>query len=366
MLVAGACMVLSPLLPAHEGVHHGPELDAAEPIPSSAISRPRWLPDGGLWVSKQLQHILSIRTAIADGREGTRVQTIAGEIVVPADATTQLSAPQPGTLEPGPAGWPLIGDRVQAGEVLAWLRPLLANREAARRRARVADLDQKIAIAQLNVDRIGLQNQANQGQVVAGNIYFEQASAELKALQEQRRLIAGGLSERLPVTAPAAGELASISRVPGEAVSAGQLLFQVLDDGRMRVAAVVFDPRLSDQLESAELLAADGSTTALRYRALETVVDAPGWRMFFDTDAVHGPSSFALGQAVSVRMRLRTGRPDYASACVDGGTNGVSVVWIHVAPEEFVPTKATDCGGTVPLSEHQRVVTAGAELLSQY
>jgi hypothetical protein len=367
VLLFGAAAALP--LSAHEGVeHHSPALEA--PLsPLVLAERPHRLADGSLFVPKAVQHLLALRTAVAAESRPVETRALIGEVTMQPEAAAWLAAPQSGRLEATAAGWPVAGQAVTAGETLAWLRPLLSRRDAAQRSARLADIDQKIAIAQLNVDRIGLQNQANQGQVVPGNIYFEQADAELKALQQQRKLISDGLSERLPLKAAVSGQLVTVALSPGTAVAAGQTLFELADPTRLRVAATSFDPPIESGIDSAAVVLEEGrSPLALRYRGAEPLADRPGWQLLFDLADRTGLGDLQPGQPVRIALQVPAGNgPTIDPAACVRSAQGHSEVWVHVAAERFVAKAVDRCSdGSSAVAAGDRVVVSGAALLSQY
>jgi hypothetical protein len=99
---------------AHDGEDHGP-------APAQAVGRDlsQRLPDGSLFVPKPTQRILAIRTAItADGRFRRAIE-LPGRIIPDPNASGLVQASAGGRLSPPPGGFPRLGTRVKAGDVLA-------------------------------------------------------------------------------------------------------------------------------------------------------------------------------------------------------------------------------------------------------
>ncbi len=288
-------------------------------------------------------------------------QTLLAEVQSQPGAAVVVTAPEPGRLEAADAAWPLPGQEVRAGEVLAWLHPQLTQRDAARRRAQLADLDQKLVITRLNVERLGLQSAVNDNQQAAtGNIYYEQAAAEHEAMERQRQLIADSLRDRVPLRAGVSGRLAAAPARAGEVVAAGQALFQIADPARLRLVALSFDPDLGARLRTVQ-----AGTVGLVYRGQEPLADAPGWRLLFDPVAGQGLPDWSPGQPVELRLRV-DGDAAGASACTPSADGGAQL-WLHRAPERFEPLHRSSCGEAVAaLAPGDRLVTQGAALLSQY
>ena len=357
---------------AHEGEVHRDETTAAAPLSSAALAeRPRRLPDGDLYLPKAAQRLLGIRTQIWSAAASVPV-SLTAEVQVQPTAAVTLTAPEPGRLESAGAAWPLPGRLVHGGDVLAWLHPQIAQRDAARRRAQVADLDQQLVIANLNVDRLSLQGAVNEDQKQAtGNIYLEQAVAERDALQHERELVAQSLNERVPLRALVSGRVLAAPARAGDVVAAGQLLFQLADPSRMRLVALSFDGELGERVRAATARLDAGTEVKLVYRGQEPLAGAPGWRLLFDlADA----AALSPGQLVEVRVEAAAdGAVSLPTDACAVEADGTTVVWIHRMPERFVLLRLKSCaagieaarGGAQP-AQGDRLVTSGAGLLSQY
>lgn len=356
-----SAMALAVLLLGLDASAHEGEAHHAEPPPLSAAAlaaQPHRLADGSLFVPKAAQHLLEIRTAIWSGT-GVSTRSLVAEVQAQPATAALLTAPEPGLLE-SPGTWPVPGQPVRAGEVLAWLRPQLAQRDAARRRADLADIDQKLVIARLNVERLGLQSAVNpDNQAATGNIYYEQAATELKALERRRELIADSLADRVPLRVEVSGRLAAVPARAGAVVTAGQGLFEVADPRKLRLAAPAFDAALGERLRSVH-----AGTTALAYRGQEPLADAPGWRLLFDPVAGQAPPDWSPGQLVELRLDVDGGAP--AAACSRSAA-GEAQVWLHREAERFEPRRGVSCEAALSaVMPGERLVTQGAALLAQY
>jgi len=343
---------------AHEGETH--RAAAPPPLPAAALAaQPHRLADGSLFVPKAAQHLLEIRTEPWRGAAPS-AQTLVAEVQAQPAAAVLVAAPEPGLLEAA-GSWPVAGQQVRAGEVLAWLRPQLAQRDAARRRADLADLDQKLVIARLNVERLGLQSAVNpDNQAATGNIYYEQAAAELDALQRRRELIADSLRDRLPLRAAVSGRLAAVPARAGSVVATGQALFELADPKALRLAAPGFDAALGARLRSAR-----AGATVLAYRGEEPLADTPGWRLLFEPAAGQDVPDWLPGQLQEIRIDVDDAAP--ASAACARAADGKAQVWLHHGPEDFEPRSAASCAEALSaVAPGERLVTQGAALLSQY
>jgi cobalt-zinc-cadmium efflux system membrane fusion protein len=313
----------------------------------------------GLLVPKSLQRLLGIRTALAGSGAGTHL--LLAEVVADPRYSGELRAAQAGTLEAAER-WVLPGEPVRKGDLLAWLRPTMAQAETARRQAEIARLDEKLRIARMNYERLRVQADAlDNPAATQNNVYFEQAELDWHALQRQRELAALGLAVRQPLRAPADGTLASAGVREGELVAAGQLLFEIADPQRLQLSALSHDATLPDRLRTATLRL-EGSTLPLRYRGSEPQRGGTGWKLLFEAQAPP-PRPLLPGELHRIELvAAQAGQAAARRGCLALG-QGQSGVWLHTAPERFVLKRGAECAAW---SEGERRVVQGGVLLSQY
>lgn len=357
--LAGA-LAFSLTVTAHDAAQHaGTDLAA-----SVTGDRPSFVEPGILRVPKATQRLLGIRTQPWDGAAVATIVHLAAEVVAQPASPVAVTAAEPGRLEAAARAWPLPGETVRAGEVLAWLQPSMTQRDLARRRTQIAELEQKLQIATLNVDRLRLQAAANTDeQAATGNIYFEQALAERDVLSRQRDLLADSLGDRVPLRARVDGVVLAVPGRIGDRVVAGQPIVVLDEPRRRRLVAVTFDPALGTRLRAAHVTLA--GTVDLAFRGQEPVPAGPGWRLSFDAPA-EALATHGVGEWLDVALDLgeRVAWPD--GACV-ANPDGGAQVWLHRAPERFVALALDGCSAAPPpLSRDERVVTRGADLLALY
>jgi hypothetical protein len=316
-----------------------------------------------LQIIKPLQRQLGLRTVVWTPAPATQRLSLLAEASARPEAAQSIVATEAGRLEAGDTGWPLPGRKVHRGEVLAWLHPALNQREVAERRAAIADLDQKLVISSLTVERMRLQKAGSEDRAATGNVYYEQSQAEYDAMVEQRRLLLDSLEGRKPLLAPADGLLASVRVAAGEVAVTGQTLFELSGQHALRLVATTYDAHVAERLLAAHLR---GNKLPLVFRGVEPMDDGPGWRLLFDAPESAGLS---IGQFADLELSLKASGVNLpATACVvDAG--GHAQIWLHEAAERYVPVAVGRCDApalAVPPAAGLRVVTEGAALLAQY
>lgn len=373
LLCCGLAVGSAPMSEAHEGeAHHEAAASVGQPA-ATASDKPQRLQNGDLYIPKPVQRLLGIRTEMFVAGSTRAMVKLQGEIINRPDAPAVTSSPQAGVLEAPEDGWPLPGATVKAGQILAYLQPQLTLRDAARRSAQSNEFEQRVTIAELNVERLRLQSSAAEGQLTTGNVYYEQALTELDAARQQRDLAAASPNDRLPLRAATSGVLIRNNLRNGEMVTAGQSVFEVNNPAQLRVSAYSFDPRLLNKVQSARLLLEGQQHASLRLRGQEPLPGQPGWRLLFDVAGAD--SGLSPGMPVNVELNIDTDTvvQQLAKACVLGQSNTASV-WLHVAPERFAPRHVASCDASrlqtaawaEPFKPGDRLVVAGGALLAQY
>lgn len=338
----------SPPALAHDG-----QAQEAKHQPVAAMARARWIAPQRLHVPKPVQRLLGLRTRLvpASGEVTLRVRA---RVLADAGSAVRIQAGEAGRIEVAQA-WPLPGAQVAAGEVLAVLRPLPSAREQARRRVSLAQLEQRLAIARVNVDRLRVQVAGEDGRVAQGNIYYEQAESELLGLEQAHRATLEALDGRREIRAPTGGQLYEVAVEPGQVVDTGANLFAIVDAGPRRLEIQHFQHALPARLRSAVLLV-DDTERALKWLGQDSLEQVPGWRLWL---GVAAGSGLVPGSWVDVRLALEPAPQD----CVEAASRET---WVHIAPEVFERRAALSCIEPDVLRPDDREVVQGGALLSAY
>lgn len=401
-----ALLVAAPAAQAHGGEDHA-HADTPAPTPAAAaapaaggldLSAPQRLPDGRLWVPKPVQHRLGLRTVVLqEGRHAVALE-LHGRVLPDPQASGQVQASQAGRIEAGPQGLPRVGQRVQQGQVLAWLRPVAGAFERGNQQASLAELDGQLAAAEARAQRLA----QLEGAVAQKDI--DAARTERDSLRLRRQAVATSLAAPEALRAPVSGVLATSHVGLGQVVDAKDPLFEVVDPQRWLVEALLTDPTLARELGDATAqvgpAAAPGAapapashgpagaaatptatppspppangTLALQWLGASAQLREQSLPVLFKVRNPQVP--LAAGQAVLVFARTRQSQTGLAlpRAALVRSRAGEPAVWVHQSPEHFVqrvvrwqPLDAAQVRVTDGLHPGDRVVHQGASLLAQ-
>jgi len=345
---------------AHEGESHD------EPPPVATGNGPQRLPDGGVSLPKPAQRQMAVRTALTATAAWPKALELQGKVVMDPNAGGKVQAALAGRLQPGARGFPVVGQKVRKGEVLAYVVPAAGQIERANQTAALAELQASRSLAEKRLARL---------RELADSVprkEIEAAESEVASLAARAAAIGGGLSGRDALVAPVSGVIASADAVAGQVVDARDLVFEVVDPTRLRVEALAFDAAIAQDIAGASLAVGGealplvflGAARSLREQALPVLFKASG----------EGLSRLAVGQPVTVVAQTRqtvSGVRLPAAALVKNPANE-SIVWVKTAAERFAPRAVR----TVPLDgahvaviaglkAGERVVVSGASLINQ-
>lgn len=348
---------------AGPGAHgpNGEHLDTPAAAGATGLAR---LPDGSVNVPKLAQRRMAIRTLVARAGDHPLTVELNGRVGIDPNAGGRVQAPFAGRIEPGPNGLPVAGQRVEKGQVLLYVRPVAAAIERGNQQAQLVEIQTGRRLAEQRVKRL----ESLEGTVPQKEI--EAARAELASFIGREKAVAGTVSGSEAVTAPASGVIATADALSGQIVEARDVLFDIIDPGRLMVEAATADPSLAARVESATLANIPGVELSF----------LGGGRSFRDGAlplnfrASARDAALAVGQPVTVVARLREvvkGIAVPAEAVVRNPSNE-PIVWIKSGAERFVaqpvetrPLDATRVVVVKGLGADNRVVVSGAALINQ-
>ncbi len=347
---------------AHGGADDG---DGPPPV-TGATDAPRRLPDGGVFVPKPAQRLLSIRTMVSATTQAAKSVQVIGQVIADPNASGRVQPSQPGRVEPGEHGLAYVGMKVAKGDVLAQVAPAIGSVDRGNVGSQVADIDQQVRLAEQKVTRLsGLA-----GSVAGKDI--DEARAELAGARARRAAVAPTLAGKEVLRAPISGVVSVANAVGGQFVEGKDILFEIVDPSRMWVEALGFDPALSAQMERASAVTADGRPLAVTFVGRGMSLRQGAVPLEFSLS--DPPPGLAVGSPVSVVVEVAGTRSGVAlpRSAIVRMPNGGSAVWDHASAERFmpVPVRAEPLDGAnvlvlAGLKPGQRIVTTGADLLNQ-
>jgi membrane fusion protein, heavy metal efflux system len=352
---------------AAPGAHgpNGEHLDAPTGGSTSGLAR---LPDGSVQVPMLAQRRMAIRTALANEAEAHATVELSGRIVMDPNAGGRVQPAHGGRIAPGPAGLPVAGQAVQRGEVLAYVQHHAEPYALAAQQSQLAELRGNLELAAKRAQRL----QSLEGTVPRKDI--EAARSELESLTAREKSIAASLGSREALTAPVAGVIARADAVAGQIVEARDVLFEVIDPGRVLVEATTADPALPARVGDAFLQGIPGVRLKLlgAARSLRDGVLPLTFRA--QPDKAGSPMPLAVGQPVTVVASLNERIKGFvlpARAVVRNSSNE-PIVWIKSGAERYIPQpvqyRALDAATVIVtqgLGADNRVVVQGAPLIAQ-
>ena len=271
-----------------------------------------------LTLTVEAQKRLGIETARAEHRMITRSRSIGGEIVPAGGAQITVTAPVAGTLA-ADTGVPAVGSHVEKGQLVFTLVPLAPAERDVRIEAEraVAEAVGRQEMAAKRVERarqLARDGSGSQRAAEEAQADLAVADAALKAARDRLALASGSVnaSGAIPLVAPHAALLRTLQAIPGQTVSAGAPLFDLvnLETVWLRVPLYAGDIDTIDRRAQAEVVPL-GAASSVRGVAATPVAAPPtadattaGIDLFYSV--ANRDRTLHLGQRVTVRMPLRT------------------------------------------------------------
>lgn len=365
----GVILLLMAAGPAWPGPGaHGPggeHLDGPGPPSASGLAR---LPDGSVNVPKASQRRMAVRTVVPVVSEAAETILLPGRVLPDPNAGGRVQASHGGRLEAGPKGFPVPGQAVKRGEVLAFTRHHADPFATAAQQGQLAELRANRVLADQRVKRL----EELEGSVPRKEI--EAARAEVESLREREGRYASSLEAREALAAPVDGVVARAEAIAGQVVEPGHVLFEIVDPRRWVVEATAGDPALALRIGDAAIEGVPAASLKL-LGAARSLRDGVVPVSFSATTARAGEGlPLAVGQSVTVIATLRNrvqGIVLPAEAVVRSPANE-PIVWIKAGAERFLaqpvryqPLDARTVVVTAGLSADNRVVVQGAALIAQ-
>lgn len=363
IIAASACLIALLASPAFAG----PEHNHGESAPAATSNSPKRLPDGSVFLPKNSQRQLAVRTQLAEERPAAQTIELTGKVSMDPNAGGRVQPTQAGRLEAGPRGLPSLGQFVRKGEALAVVRSSSSAIERANQQAQAAELRAQLDLARRRVARLS----ELEGTVPAKEI--EAARSDVVSLQQRLAAVGASVSASETLVAPISGVISASTAVAGQVVDAREALFEIVDPSKLVVEALVFDMSLLSNVGAASASPAPGVSVPLRLMGAGRAQREGAIPLQFRT-AGNSAVPLAVNQPVKVLVHTRTmvkGVAVPAAAVVKSPSNQ-DMVWVHTGAEVFQPrtVRVSPLDGanmavTDGLKAGERVVTQGAALVNQ-
>ena len=367
-LLLAAILVQPNPIGAHEGEEH--QDDGNNPTPAGAPAArgagATRTAEGTIVALKPLQRIIALRTVVSAAGAASPTVSLTGKIIADPRRGGLVQSATGGRVVAAGGGMPLIGQRVRAGQALAYIEPTLEAIDRADIARELSDLDQQIALAANRAARL----RRLEGVVPRREI--EEAGINLNGLRSRRAALGGARSARETLVAPISGIVAAVPVRVGQVVAAETTLFEIVDPQDLFVEANIFDRRSIGYGSRAVGRAADGTTFNLIFAGAGLADRGRAAQGLFRLEGA--PAGMRVGEPVT--LEVSAGAPVAGvivpRSAVLTGENGLSSVFVKERAERFasrpVRVAPLDADRVVLLSSvrtGERVVTAGAGLLAQ-
>jgi membrane fusion protein, heavy metal efflux system len=320
--------------------------------------------DGSIFVPKTTQRILAIRTIFTEQAAHAGTVELPARIIPDPTSSGYVQASVSGRLIPPPSGFPQLGTRVAAGDVLALVQPSLSAADLTSQQQQARELDQEIMLVERKLQRF------ERLQSVVARAEIEDATLELQGLKARRANLEQAPTAAEKLTAPVSGVIAAAQAVAGQIAEPNTVIFQIIDPSRYWVEALSFDAHSVTGAARGEFM--DGSTASLTYRGSGLADRNQAIPIHFSVEGK--AEGIRAGQLLTVLSSTRDERTGIAvpRTSVLRASNGQSLVYEHTNAERFVPrevrTEPLDGDRLLIVSgidAGKRIVTQGAELLNQ-
>jgi hypothetical protein len=333
-------------------------------------SGPHRLLDGSLFVPKDSQRLLNVRTVVSRVSEVGRSLRMVGQVIADPGTSGEVHALIRGRLEPYLGGWPKVGQKVEAGEVLAWVVPVVNPIDRGIILQQVAQIDHEIGLIQERLPGLAAQDGAPSSREL------DDARADLANLIRRREAIAAVIRDRdtlrAPLLAPSTGIVAASFAATGQVVDEQQKLFTIVDLKRLWVEAYAYDVAALGKVLDANAQGAAGGNYHLKFISRGPQLQRQTIPLYFQID--NPDATVSVGSLVSVLVETGGERSGVIlpRMAVTRNASGQEIVWQHAYPESFVPipvrTESIDGNNMLiaaGLSPDTRVVVEAAELLNE-
>lgn len=322
------------------------------------------LPDGTIFVPKPTQRVLAIRTLFTEEKDHPGTVELPARIIPDPNASGYVQSSMGGRLMPPAGGFARLGTKVEAGDILAHVVPVIGAADLTSQQAQLREVEQEISLIETK-----LQRYRKLKEVVSVSA-VEDAEIELEGLKARRQVLATFTAEPEKLVAPVSGVIAAVNAIAGQIAEPSAVIFQIIDPQRYWVEALSYQALPIAGPGEGRL--ADGRVLPVSYRGTGLSDRNQAVPVHFEIEGEAG--ILRAGQLLTVLARTPENRRGIAvpRTAVIRGVNGQSIVYDHISAENFRPREVRveplDGDHVLIVSgigSGQRIVSQGAELLNQ-
>lgn len=366
LFCAGIALSLPPTAQAHSGHDHGNDL-AAKTEHLATQDAPRRLADGLILVPKPTQRLLEIRSEIVKPQTVKRTQRLIGRVIADPNRNGLVQSTIRGRIKPPETGLPVLGQKVSAGDTLAFVEPAFAPIDASDVRQTAGDLEQRMAVLKARLAR----RRQLVDKKVASRASLQDLEIELEGLQSRRRQLDESRSKPEALRAPVGGVVADVRVVAGQVVVSADTLYQIVDPNYFWVEAITFDPKLAIAA-SAKARTADNLVLDLSFIGRSRTLQQQATVLQYKIETA--TKSLSIGEPLTVNVE--TGAPITGiivpKEAVAEAPNGQRVAFVRQSAEQYraVPVRVENLDATrlhvlAGLEAGDQIIVRGATLVSQ-
>jgi membrane fusion protein, heavy metal efflux system len=331
-----------------------------------ATDVPQRMADGSLFVPKATQHLLAVRTMMAEETKAPRAAQLVGTIIADPNSFGRVQAARPGRIEAPQAGLAHVGKRVEKGELLGYLVPYIEAADKANIESQIAEAEARIAKQTTILKRY------NERPGAVPQVKIDEVEGEISALRRKRAELQPSLVVREEIRAPLAGVISVANVAPGQIIESRDVAFEIIDPNHFWVEAISYDPIVVTDLSKAYAVLNNGDQLSLELGGVGLSLKQQATPIMFKiTQAI---PNLSVGRPVTVILQSTAELSGILlpAASVVRAQSGLAMVWVKTDAERFEPHtiryEALDGQRvvvTAGLKPEMRVVTEGATILSQ-
>lgn len=292
-------------------------------------------------------------------------EQLPAKVISDPNSSGELQVMHGGRVVATAYGLPIAGQRVQKGQVLAYIDQHSEHFARGNQQALLRELQAKRKLAEQQLQRL----QQLQGSIAQKQI--DRARIELNGLRQREAEIAHSLETREALIAPVSGVIAESRLITGHVVQPHKTLVHIINPQQLLIEAFTGDTTLITDIEAAYIQSLPEARLELigAARTLRNGVLPLTFRVSSDQ-----PLPLAIQQPLTLiiqRKQQLNGLVMPASALVRDNNNQ-PMVWIKTGAQRFLaqavvyqPLNAEQIVVTAGLAADNRVVTQGAILLTQ-